>query len=476
MNRKAVLLRLGVLFAGFSSAKAFYNENTIRCQLFGINYNDCLGSIYRPSSAYDSYIKSFKLPIRKDDSCAFSICKVALLGTGSDRFISVAQNAHPPGECLCLGSNSCGCEAVSVSAPDVNTVFALPAYQVHQPEQKVVTKIINKTKTVTVKVTEHPDEYSDQVAVERIPIRRAERITASTNIGSPQNDLLTELAKKLDELNSKTPLHNFMAAQPPQTASLAASASSHPIHIQDFHANGNVITIPYSTVTTTVNVTVPQYSTTVRTQYVVNTVDNYLTETVTKTQLKTTTKIQKETTTKTVTETISDHVERTKFSTVYIPKTVTVDKISTLTKYSPKTITVTTTKKIYATRKTPSGHLRKKIQQSPPTVNQKGSGIISNGIGPSRKYFMVKPQITQKLVCKMGCTNPSIPLSGECPVSSMGICPPAQIQAQPGFSTVPQINQANMECRDANCTEMIKTVYVRASASPVPNYTPEALH
>ncbi|KAI5193223.1 hypothetical protein NEMIN01_2421 [Nematocida minor] len=439
MRKRKIFLRAILLLA--PSRVLAYNSNDMRCQLYGINYNDCLSSIYRPMPAYDSYAKSFNLPIHKDEACAYSMCKIAMLANGLEKFISIANKAHPPGECICLGSNSCGCETM-----------AIPSEIPHMHIPSVVTKTVSKTKTVRVNVTESPPD-DETIEVHRVPISALDNVLFG---GKTQNTLLEELDKKIQILQNQNfpkklpnlkPNHNIMenAMVPPENAALR--------EIPKFHMDGNVITIPFSTTTTTVQVSVPVYKTTVRTQYVVNTVDNYITETKTKTEIKTVVKTETETTTKTQTETISDHVERTKFSTIFVPKTVTVDKVSIKTKHATKTTTVTTVKTVQPTEE--KTKIKTKTEEK----------IITPSSEPKadKKYYIVKKLVKKRLVCKEGCTNPNIPLSGECPMGAMGTCPPNQMH--PGFiRPAAPTNIPRSGCIGAECPEVVKTVYVKSSA------------
>ncbi|KAH9386897.1 uncharacterized protein NEMAJ01_1793 [Nematocida major] len=470
MKRRMLLLSARVLLVPLLRVQAFYNDNTSRCQLYGISYADCLGSVYRPASAYDSYIKSFNLPIHKDDACLYSICKMALMNTGSERYISIAQNAHPSGECICLGAASCGCEVAAVPAPEIKTVFALPTYRIPEPEKIMVTRTVSKTKTITVKVTETPSYVEgDQTLVESFDVPVERYISGKTH--PTPGEMLLELTKKLDMLNSKGGLTSTEMPHPsPILPPMRENLVQPPMHFPDLHPNGNVITIPYSTVTTTVQKTVPVYSTTVRTQYVVNTVDNYITETITKTQVKTETKTKTATETKTLTETISDHVERTKFSTVYVPKTTTIDKVSTYTMEVPKTVTSSVTKTI-----TQSVAPTKEViipSARPIKIKKRVPIVLQTNSSPSApqksKYFIVKKEIKNKMVCKGGCTNPSTVLSGECPIDAAGSCMLAQ---QPGFRPATPVNKLAPECKDVPCIDTVKTVYVNAIPTPAPAYT-----
>ncbi|KAI5162262.1 hypothetical protein NEAUS04_0981 [Nematocida ausubeli] len=464
MKKARILQSAGSVLLYISSVYSFYNENAIRCQLFGINYNDCIGSVYRPSPTYDSYIKSFNLPIHKDDACAYSICKAAVLGSGENRFISIAQNAHPPGACLCLGSAHCGCDTVAISPPQLKTIYQVPMETI-TPTHLIVTQTVSHTKTVVVKVTEPPAEKSiielEPTSTPMLPL-----LEPGNQNNIAQQELLIKLSKQIELLTSDKPetrpkLPNYEMVQTSQSEPIITPG---PLSVPDVQQHGSIITIPYSTTTTTVQVTVPVYKTKVRTQYVVNTVDNFTTETLTKTQTKTVTTTKNKTLHSTVTETISDHVERTKFRTVYMPKTVTVDKTSTFTSYLSKTTTVTSivkpTKLVNSITPAETSSVEKNRGRI--SLSSVGIGSKRPSRGTEKKYFIVQQEIKNKLVCRQGCTNPKVQLSGECPIGSIQACPPAHIQ--PGFN-VSMLNkrEAGLECKDANCTELVKTIYVNAT-------------
>lgn len=455
-----MLLRAGVVCLLFSTVFALYSDNALRCQLFGISYNDCFGSVYRPIPVYDAYVKSFNLPVRKDPDCSYGMCRIAVVGTGMNRFVNITDKLHPPGNCVCVGNSSCGCEVV----PVLDNPYPIQEFPKQEPETRTVTRVVDKTKTVTVQIT--PSLDIDDI-VNKIPISLLD--TELTTETQTHRDILHELDKKIEILQQSQ--NSILKGSPGLIHTISPShtvpSSKPPIQI---HSSGNVITIPYSTVTRTISVTVPEYMTTVRTQYLINTVDNYITETKTKTTTKTMTKTDTEIVTKTQTETISDHVERTKFSTVYVPKTVTLDKVSTVVKYDKKTVTVTKTRVIKPTPpKVPE------IRPPREKEEKKRKPKIRIGINPQSSiipegkpggYFLVKKTLSNKMICKDICTNPGKSLSGDCPVGMMAVCPPAQIVQ--GFNKpVENTAPSHEECGIKNdCTEVIKTVYVRASATP----------
>ncbi|KAI5179647.1 hypothetical protein NEOKW01_0110 [Nematocida sp. AWRm80] len=518
MKHREILLRLGVLCTGLSYAQAFIADGNLRCRSYGIGYKDCLNSVYRPHPVYDSYIHSFNLPIRKDIQCAYNLCKIALMGTGVDKYISVVKNIHPPGDCICIGLNNCGCEIVADIGPaeEQKTIYTMPKEpQTHMPVdipmsirtvQSVHTVNITQTKTATQTVNIEPTPFHLLPTIigqakpsENIRIGTAEILSALGEIGYMQQMLsnYTEppiIKPTVSTSSLKTGLMHsgntgrFMAS-PPQIKGVSQQPE------------GNFITIPFSTVVKTVQITIPSYITTTRTNYVVNTVDNYITNTMTKTATTTYTKELTQTRTTTVTETISDHIERVKFSTIYENKTVTVDKVSILTKSIPKTITVTRTATATTTYKDhipyyPRHRHRHRPEESEPEIEEepiqktripkrktlsprpvhrpiqvrpssryKQSKNIPEINSKSNQMYIVKPEIRSALVCApsiSGCITPQHLLSGQCEMpSSKGlICPPVD-KHQTFNASRPSTLEAPVCVNDCE-EEVVKTVYVRA--------------
>ena len=51
---------------------------TDRCRIYGIPHQDCVGSVYTPGVNYESYVKSFNLPINKDPFCNYNRCLIQI--------------------------------------------------------------------------------------------------------------------------------------------------------------------------------------------------------------------------------------------------------------------------------------------------------------------------------------------------------------------------------------------------------------
>ncbi|OAG29010.1 hypothetical protein NEDG_01149 [Nematocida displodere] len=484
MQSKWFFLEAAVFSLLLAQGQAFFSEGNMRCRLFGINYQDCLNSVYRPMPAYDSFLNSFNVPVQKEQACGFSPCKIALLGSGATRFLSVAQTAHPPGDCLCLGITSCGCEMISDVHDHQHPLSPPEPAPYHPPRTHTVSigsssvQVVTHTVQVvsTVRVTETP-AVSTVVQVQSVPL-------ALPPVATPA----------------------AQASAPPKPSD-AAPGNSAP-------AGGHIITIPYSTVLKTVEVTVPAYKTVTRSQYFVNTVDSYITQTMTLTKTRTVTKLKTRTQKLTVTETVSDHIERTRFSTVYVPSVKTVNNTKMLTVFdtTTKVLTATLTATPQPTPAPAPSTAPQPPAPAPPIAPQRPAPAQApykrHKKRPARpqappmpagfrqpqpnvqalpqpqpqpqaqpqplpqpaqvKYVVVKT-VKKKEVCRPmvnGCIDVSKVMSGACEIgpradaSTEKCTPPRQLSGALQITDTPAPKP--QDC-SPNCDTVVKTVYVRAT-------------
>lgn len=500
-------------------ATGYYPDSTLRCQLYGIPRIDCVNSIYRPMQMHNQYISSFNLPVHKDPICSFIACKVAIIGSGSDRLLSIARNTHPPGDCVCLGVSECGCEAMSeissLHIPSIKTVYTMPP--IEMPLENIETKTVSRTRTVSREVlaTEPPKER----VVTKVRTVTASEYTpgASESLMKKYKESIPEIISSLfgsrsvfkkedKEIKTISSVKTISGSAVTHTSTVyvsqtvtkkleptisksresisyaGISTSSNIQSAPPIQTIGNIITIPYTTVTKTANVTVPVYSTLTRMQYVVNTVDNYVTQTVTTMKTQTMTVRLTSTKTRTVTETVSDHIERTRFSTVYMPKTVT----KTVYKTETHNNHLKPTQNLQINQQRPSQYERGRVligRASPEVLSAKHMhqmhqmNQIQNGVStgkislPQKKYMLIRKPIVHRSLqsCQLminGCIDMQKALAGECKIeNSKNECflPPQSFLGPKHPQMIPHPDP--QECTDSSCDEIIKTVYVRASAT-----------
>ncbi|KAI5192186.1 hypothetical protein NECID01_1841 [Nematocida sp. AWRm77] len=513
MKRKREFARLGILCVFFSGTLANFINTNLRCKLFGIDFSDCLNSVYRPRSMYESFANSFNLPVQKDAACAFTPCKMAILGSGLNRILSIAQHKHSyPGQCICLGLGSCGCEAQEETGEETNAAAIQPATEIVSEMPSVVTQTVRKTETIRVLQTPEPLMTRVQV-VTKMPAPSTEYIyrpvqsVVQPGGYPPGYDMLPSGMP----MPMPMPTAHILPAMPSSTAPNIAPRHRYQMHPaqQDYESHlsdtPNAITIPYSTITKTAQVTVPVYSTITRTKYVINTVDNYITETATKTTTQTLTKSKTKTKTVTVTETVSDHVERTKFSTIYKYNTTTMERTATVTVTNAFTVTITQPSAPSSSPQAGPGPLplpvvpssllpEKPLAPARTVVDHRVPQSASQDWKPlskSKPQYRVVKMVKDMLVCPVlstGCIDKQKALAGLCKIGpgTETNCPPPhtfsgfqhpvappstnaqtqvqeQVQPQPQVQVQPQVQP--QDCGE-NCPEVVKTVWVRAKPTP----------
>ncbi|KAL0265659.1 UNVERIFIED_CONTAM: hypothetical protein PYX00_011373 [Menopon gallinae] len=118
-------------------ALSFYapEELASRCRKFGIPEEDCRGSVYINNAEYDSFLKSFNLPIQKDPGCEKKRCFVSVFRDPPRVFVKSA------GDMKCMPSYMCSPESYqgSQGAPYMNA---------QPPGEHVLRNVISATTTV----------------------------------------------------------------------------------------------------------------------------------------------------------------------------------------------------------------------------------------------------------------------------------------------------------------------------------------
>lgn len=487
MRRRWLFLGCACIALLFPCAGAIFQDTALRCKLFGIEYKDCLNSIYRATPAHDAFLNSFGLPVRKSAICAYLPCRIALLMSGAEKVLSVAQSQPPSAECICLGVTDCGCD---ISEPQVQQEHIKIIYQKEEPKDsrpekpdaekeqiktatttKVETRTQTSTKTVQVTHTVTKELKTESQAPAStvhsvITIRTTKTYTAT--ISQPLSPTAPPVISIEPTISRPVSHHQNRDRHNHKGADFPGSYSSKKVH---------VLTIPDSTVTVTQTRTLPVYSTLTRTKYLVNTVDNYITETVSKTKTQTLTMNKTRTETKTVTETVSDHIERTRVSTTYLPKTTTVSVTVTATATTVQSPSTST--KPAKTGPSPSHHLeQEKDQEEDEAPEKKKKHRQKRRHEKPRKqklngYIVIKKPKSPKILCisPNGCPDAGKVLSGECPITpgarSNYSCLPGNFSGRKS-QVVPQI-QIRAEKEEGTCLadcDVVKTVYVRAHPTP----------
>lgn len=88
-------------------ALSFYapEELANRCRKFGIQEEDCRGSVYVNNTEYDNFLKSFNLPVHKDPECEKKRCFVSVFRDPPRVFVKSA------GDMKCMPSYMCSPES-----------------------------------------------------------------------------------------------------------------------------------------------------------------------------------------------------------------------------------------------------------------------------------------------------------------------------------------------------------------------------
>lgn len=332
--RSSVIKRILPLLLAAQSVRLYVlnrNDFLSRCRLHNIHYNDCLNSTYRQGEDYDSFIRSFNIPIEKDPMCGFVPCRISILGGESNRVLNVGQSHLNNCDCP-SGGIICECTPQSQPQPqEAHSVSAEPS----PPKTVSVTSTVSITATSTISVT-------STVSLQSVPTVISTPISISTSASPvhppPSIVISTVTVEKPITCSHSHSHHSHSHSHPhshshshvhPHSSTPSPSSDTDTPSPED-NPPPRVITIPYSTHLVTTTKMLTTLKTVTKNQYFVNTKDHYITETCLKKTTSTVTKDLVKTSFQTVTETVSDYIIRENLKTTTATKLKTVEKVTTL--------------------------------------------------------------------------------------------------------------------------------------------------